>query len=521
MVSDDDLYAFYDARIPDDVVSGRHFDAWWKRARRDQPDLLSFEASMLVNAGARGVDKADYPDTVTVDGATLTLTYQFEPGTAADGVTVHVPLPALAGLRPDAFEWQIPGLRHDLVTALIKALPKAKRVALVPAPDNAAAVLARLAPHGRGTPHEPVLPVLEREFRRMTGVLIDRADWDLAKVPDHLRMTFRITGEQGETLAEGRDLDALKAKLRVQARAVVAAVATGLERDGLSGWPTTGEPGDALPGVLQRTRGGYLVTAYPALVDEKTSVAVRVFDDPHAAALAMAAGTRRLLLLTIPSPVPAISKRLTNDAKLTLMRNPSRNVGELMADCLDAATDALVAASGGPARDAAGFAALRDHVRGELHDATYDVVGRVRTVLAAWHAVEAHLGPTSNLALAASLADIRAQLGALIHPGFVTQAGADRLGDLARYLRAVERRLERLPADPARDRAQLAIVARVQEEYATWLTELPAGADGWPEVRAVRFMVEELRVNLFAQAIGTPYPISEKRVYKAMDDVSA
>ncbi len=528
LVSDDDLYAFYDARIPADVVSGRHFDAWWKKIRRSQPDLLSFEKSMLVNERAAAIDPRDFPDSFLADGIALPLTYQFEPGATvrpgseADGVTAHIPLPALGQLRPDPFEWQIPGLRHDLVTALIRSLPKAKRVQLVPAPDTAAAVLVRLSPDGRSAPEEPIRAALAREFRRMTGVLIDGDDWDLARVPDFLKMTFRVEDETGATLAVGKDLDALKAELRVQSRAVVASAASGIEQRGLTAWPQTGQPGNALPVALERTTSGYVVTAFPALVDERDTVAIRVFDNERAASLAMTAGVRRLLLLTVASPVPQISTSLSNDAKLTLMRNPNRNVGELLADCVDAAVDGLVADLGGPARDESAFAALREAVRAELYDATSDVIGKVRTVLAGWSAVEATLSPLAQPvqpALLASLTDIRTQLTGLIHPGFVTATGADRLNDLVRYLRAIERRLERLPLDPARDRAQMAIVATVQDEYAQWLTELPAGAESWPEVRAVRWMIEELRVNLFAQALGTPYPISEKRIYRAMDDV--
>jgi ATP-dependent helicase HrpA len=527
VVSDDDLYAFYDARVPDGIVSGRHFDTWWKAERRQQPDLLSFEKSMLVNENAAQIDPLDFPDSLVVDGVALPLSYEFAPGSVrpagsdADGVTVHVPLPALAPLSPEPFDWQIPGLRHDLVTALIRSLPKAKRVQLVPAPDTATEVLRRLSPDGRRVPAEPIRSALAREFRRMTGVLIDESDWDLARLPDYLRMTFRVLDERGATLAENKDLHALKAELRVAVQAVVAGAAAGIEQRGLTAWPVTGQPGNAIPAVLDRQTGGYVVTAYPALVDEGDSVALRVFDNPRDADIAMPAGLRRLLLLDLPSPVPQISQQLTNDAKLTLMRNPSRNVGDLMADCVDAAVDGLVAGDGGVVRDAAAFAALRDEVRAELYDETSDVIGRVRTILAGWQAVESTLSRSAPPNLLASLTDVRAQLDALVYPGFVTATGVDRLNDLVRYLRAIERRLERLPLDPARDRSQLAVVVAVQDEYAQWLTELPPGADRWPEVRAVRWMIEELRVNLFAQALGTPYPVSEKRIYRAMDDVVA
>jgi ATP-dependent helicase HrpA len=513
LVDDETMYAFYDTRIPADVVSGRHFDAWWKHERHTQPDLLSFEKSMLVNEG-RHISRADYPDTITSDGVTIDLTYQFEPGQAADGVTAHVPLPVLAALKADAFDWQVPGMRHDLVTALIKSLPKSLRRTLVPAPDRADAFLERVTPGS-----EPILYAMERELRRMTGTIISREDWDFSRVPDHVRITYQVTDERGTKLAEGKDLAALKAQLQVKANQVVEKVALGVERKGITSW-TIG----TLPHVIEKTSierpsGAYTVSAYPALIDEKTSVGVGAFATEAEAGRAMAAGTRRLLLLTIPSPVQAISGRLTNDAKLTLMRNPANNVGVLIADCMDAAVDKLVADAGGPAWDEAGFARLRDHVRGSLFDTAFDVIGRVRAALAAAHEVEDRLAGTDNRALATSLADARTQLASLIFPGFVTETGADRLNDLARYLRALERRLEKLPLDPGRDDAQLAKVEVVQQEYADWLRELPPDAPTWEPVKAVRWMIEELRVNLFAQAVGTPYPISEKRIYRAMDDV--
>jgi ATP-dependent helicase HrpA len=507
LVDDETLYEFYDRRIPADVTSGRHFDAWWKQVRRDNPTLLDFDLAMLTSESGTAVSEHEYPDAL----AGLSLRYQFEPGVAADGVTAIVPVARLASIQPTTFDWQVPGLRADLITALIKSLPKAKRVQLVPAPDHAREVLGRVTPGD-----EPLLDALEREFRRMTGVLIDRSDWDWERVPAYLRMTYRVVDDEGATLAEGKDLAALRAKLAPKTREVVEAVGQGVERDGLTSW-TIG----TLPRMIEERRGAFTVRAYPALVDEGDSVAVRVFDSPRAAERAMRAGARRLLLLTIPSPIQLISSRLSNDAKLTLMRNPNQNVGALIADCMDASVDALVASAGGPAWDDAAFARLRDHVRGTLFDTAMETISRIRTILGSWHKVTLQTGSVGNLAVAASIADIKAQLSGLIYPGFVTATGADRLLDLARYLRAIERRLEKLPQDPVRDRAQAERIAEVEQEYAVWLTELPRGAADWDEVRDVRWMIEELRVNYFAQALGTPYPISEKRIYKAMDAVSA
>ncbi|MFY1691563.1 ATP-dependent RNA helicase HrpA [Plantactinospora sp. WMMB782] len=511
LVDDETLYAFYDQRVPADVVSGRHFDAWWKKTRRDSPDLLTFDRQMLVNEGRGGVDAADYPDEWHSEGVALPLTYRFEPGTAADGVTVDIPLPMLNQVDADGFDWQVPGLREELVVALIRSLPKAVRRNFVPVPDYARAVLATITP-GR----EPLLDALTRELRRMTGVTVPRDAWELSKLPAHLRPTFRVVGDERQTVAEGKDLPALQRQLSTQVRRMVAAAAPEVERSGLREWSI-----GTLPRSIEQDRAGYLVTAYPALTDEGDTVGVRVFETEAEQRRQMWAGTRRLLRLTLGSPQKAVSGRLTNEAKLALSRNPYRNVQELLDDAADAAVDRLLADAGGPAWDADGFAALRDRVRAELVDTTAEVVDRVRRVLAAAYSVEQRLTRTNSLTLVAALADIRAQLSGLVHPGFVTATGHARLADLPRYLTAIERRLDRLPQNPQRDRDQQARIAQVQQEYQEMLAALPPARRADDAVRQIRWMIEELRVNVFAQALGTPYPISEQRIYRAMDVAEA
>ena len=229
-MDDETLFDFYDQRLPDDVVSARHFDAWWKKARRAEPELLNFERSMLINEGRGGVDQADYPDHWRQGDLDLALSYQFEPGTAADGVTVHVPVAVLPRLAADEFTWQVPGLRRDLVTALIRSLPKATRRNFVPAPDYAAALLAEL-PAREG----PLLAALERGLRRYTGVAVARHEWDLARVPDHLKVTFRVVDdESGKPLAEGKDLVALQEELKPKVRETLAETTGALARTGLN-----------------------------------------------------------------------------------------------------------------------------------------------------------------------------------------------------------------------------------------------------------------------------------------------
>ncbi|WP_431886007.1 ATP-dependent RNA helicase HrpA [Micromonospora wenchangensis] len=508
LVDDESIFAFYDQRIPADVVSGRHFDAWWKTARRQQPDLLTFTRELLVNAGRGGVDEADFPDEWRADGVTLPLTYTFDPTAPADGVTVDIPLPLLNQVPAESFDWQVPGLREELVIALIRTLPKAVRRNFVPVPDHARAALAAITPG-----EEPLLDALARQLRRMTGVTVPREAWEPAKLPPHLRVTFRVIGDADRPVAEGKDLPALQRQLRQEVRQVVAAAAPELARTGLTGW-TIG----TLPRTVEQVRAGYAVTAYPALVDEGTTVGVKVFDSEAEQAAAHWAGTRRLLRLTVPSPAQFLQGRLSNEAKLALSRNPHGGVQQLIADAAGAAIDKLVADAGGPAWDADGFAALRDRVRADLVDTVVEVMGRVRQVLAAAYAVEQRLGATRNLAVVAALADLRQQLTGLVHDGFVTEAGYARLPDLLRYLTAMERRLDRLTANPQRDKSQQDRIAAVQQEYRDLLAALPPARRASAPVRQIRWMIEELRVNVFAQALGTPYPVSEQRIYRAMDD---
>ncbi|MFG1779317.1 ATP-dependent RNA helicase HrpA [Micromonospora sp. NPDC049048] len=508
LVDDQSVFEFYDARIPADVVSGRHFDAWWKKTRREQPDLLTFTRELLVNAGRTGVDETDYPDEWSADGVSLPLTYRFEPGTPTDGVTVDIPLPLLNQVPAESFDWQVPGLREELVIALIRSLPKAVRRNFVPVPDYARAALAAM-PAGE----EPLLDALTRQLRRMTGVTVPRDAWDTERLPAHLRVSFRVLDEENKPVAEGKDLPALQRQLKAEVRQVVAAAAPDVARTGLREWSV-----GALPRTIEQVRAGYAVTAYPALVDEGDTVGVKVFDSPAEQEAAHWAGTRRLLRLTVPSPAKFLQGRLSNEAKLALSRNPHGGVQELISDAAGAAIDKLIGDAGGPAWDTEGFAALRERVRADLVDTVVEIMDRVRRVLAAAYAVEQRLGATRNLAVVAALADIRAQLNGLVHKGFVTETGYARLPDLLRYLTAIERRLDRLPGNPQRDKQQQDRIAVVQKEYQDMLAALPPSRRQSTAVRQIRWMIEELRVNVFAQALGTPYPVSEQRIYRAMDE---
>jgi len=512
LVDDETLFSFYDQRIPSDVVSGRHFDNWWKTAGKQKPDLLSFEKEMLIKDGANKVSALDYPNAWHQGNLKLRLTYQFEPGTDADGVTVHIPLPILNQIEDQGFEWQIPGIRRELVIALIKSLPKPVRRNFVPAPNYAEAFL------GRVTALElPLLDALERELRRMTGVTVSRDDWHWDQVPDHLKMTFRVVGENHKTLLEGKDLTALKLQLKDKVQETLSAVADdGLEQSNLHIWSF-----GKLPEFYEQKRGGYSMKAYPALVDEKDSVAIRLFDSEQEQQQAMWQGTRRLLLLNIPSPIKYLHEKLPNKAKLGLYFNPYGKVLDLIDDCISCGIDKLIAEHGGPVWQEDNFARLQELVRGELNETVVGVARQVEQILTTVFNINKRLKGRVDMSLALALSDIKTQLGGLIYRGFVTNNGWKRLPDTLRYLQAIERRLEKLAIDPHRDRAQMLRVDQVQQAWQQWLNKLPPKRRQDDEVKEVRWMIEELRVSLFAQQLGTPYPISDKRILQTIEQLSA
>ncbi|MFF8975739.1 ATP-dependent RNA helicase HrpA [Streptomyces cellulosae] len=517
LVDDETLFDFYDQRIPDHVVSGAHFDSWWKHKRREQPDFLDFEREMLIRESADAVTKADYPDTWRQGPLTFRVTYQFEPGADADGVTVHIPLQVLNQVTDEGFDWQIPGLREEVVTELIRSLPKPIRRNYVPAPNYAKAFLERAVPL-----QEPLTVTMARELKRMVGVPFEAEDFDWSRVPDHLKVTFRIVDERRRTLAEDKDLEALKLKLRPKARKALsqAAAATAqrqggesLERKGLTDW-TIG----SLTRVFETRRAGQPVKAYPALVDDGDSVSVRLFDSEAEQAEAMWKGTRRLILLNIPvNPAKFASEKLTNPQKLALSANPHGSVQALFDDCAMAAADKLIADFGGPVWDEESYRKLFDKVRAEIVDTTVRAVGQVQQVLAAWQACERRLKGVRSPALLPNLQDVRTQLDALVKPGFVTEAGLRRLPDLMRYLVAADRRLQQMPTNVQRDTTRMAKVHEMQDEYAWLLEQMPRGRPVPQQVRDIRWMIEELRVSYFAHALGTAYPVSDKRIVKAID----
>ncbi|MFD6176377.1 MULTISPECIES: ATP-dependent RNA helicase HrpA [unclassified Isoptericola] len=614
VASEDDLFAFYDERVPDDVVSAAHFDRWWKRAQRETPDLLTFTLDQLVDADA--VDTSEFPETWTQGEVTLPLTYQFQPGAAADGVTVHVPLSILNRVAPEGFDWMVPGLLDELCVATIKSLPKAVRVQLVPAPDVGRAVAGWLRENTpswedmtrAGDMAEPFHAAFSRAVRALRDVVIPDDVWDAERVerlPAHLRMTFRVEDAAAAPVApakgkgrgksrgkgprsaatpldESKDLLSLQRRLAAQAEAAVRAAVKGAvglaleearrssgtpasatpaptpgkpaptipaptatggasavvpEQTGLTTWPE-GLPDGALPdSVSTDLGGGVVVKGYPALVEEedakrRPSVALRVLADASGRDAAHARGVRRLLLAETALQTGRVTSRWSSTQSLTLAAAPYRNTEALVSDLQLAAVIALTSPDaakapgtpvGGPVaeqvRDADAYADARAFVRRHLEDEVHRIVGHVVAALTAWRTVEGEVRSSSSLALLNTLQDIRDHVAGLIHDGFMAQTPPRRLPHLVRYLRAASYRLEKAQTNPARDAELAWRVHDVTEAYDKARAAYAAGpADPTraAELAEVRWQIEELRVSLFAQQLGTDGAVSEKRIRKVL-----
>ncbi|KKZ56496.1 ATP-dependent helicase HrpA [Haemophilus haemolyticus] len=503
LVDERTLFEFYDQRIGTDVVSQKHFDTWWKKAEKQDPELLNFERSFLINDDAEQVSKLDFPNFWHQGNLKLKLTYQFEPGTDADGVTVHIPLPLLNQVEMTGFDWQIPGLREELVIALIKSLPKSYRRNFVPAPNYAQAFLSRAVPL-----EKPLLDTLIYELRRMTGVTVEAEHWNWEQIPSHLKMTFRVVDENGKKIAESMNLDELKFSLKDRVQESISAVADdGIEQSGLHIWSFA-----ELPQCYEQKQRGFSVKAFPAIVDEKDAVGIKLFETEFEQAVAMQQGLRRLLLLNVPSPIKYLHEKLPNKAKLGLYFTPFGRVLDLIDDCIACAVDKLIADFGGFVWDEAGFEKLRDFVRENLNEVTVDIAQKVEQILSLNHALNQRLKGKMDFTMAFALSDIKSQLSGLVYQGFVQKSGYDRLPDLQRYLQAVDKRIDKLAQDVNRDRAAMLRVEQVQQAYQQLLAKLPKSKPISDEVAEIRYMIEELRVSLFAQQLGTKYQVSDKRI---------
>ena len=516
LVDDETIFAFYDERIGPDVVSAVHFDTWWKQASRSDPHLLDLDLDDLVHDEAETVSTADFPDrwTIPVAGEPLDLTmeYVFDPGSGRDGVTVTVPLTMINQVPEAPFSWQVPGLREELATELIRSLPKAVRTSFVPAPDHARRALHWLSEQDIGPDDMPLPEALGTALRALTGHDTrppGTPGFDPSAVPGHLRITFVVT-DRGQSVTEGKDLAALAEELRPRLTATLSRTAGTVARSGATQWQF-----DTIADRLElpsRGRSASAAVGHPALTDEGNAVGLVVYDTPERAADAARPGLRRLVTLNIPDPTRWVVSHLPNADKIALASSPYDGVPALLADARLASVGSLLDVEPRSVTDRAAFTALCDRVRADHADRMRQVVATTAEVL------RRHAEARTGLATVGdqdARADIDEQLANLVFDGFLAATPYPQLVEMPRYLQAVLVRIDTLRTNPTKDIAPFDQVLGVEDAYAALCATEPPGPLRDP-VAEIGWMVEELRVSLFAQRLGTRGPISAKRVMNAI-----
>ncbi len=495
LLDDDELIDFYDERLPADVTSGRRFDSWFKGV--DQ-HLLDLTDDVL---GRRaGVRAADYPDTWRHGDLVLPLSYRFDPGGPLDGVAVHVPLAALNRITDEGFDWQIPGHRRELVGALVRTLPKDVRRELIPMAETIDKALAVLGP-----PSGRLVDALATALGEVSGATVRASMFSAAAVPPYLRMNVIVNDTDGTVLDADDDLAAVKRRLAASAREAIASVSPVAERRGMVTWDV-----GTLPQVVEASAGGIAATGYPALLDDDDSVSLRVLTNAGLQQRVMRGGVRRLLLLTVPPSTRDVVKGLTRAGRLAIAAS-GFDLDDLVRDCALTAVDRVLSAQTLP-WDAEAFAELQRVVRREAPGLAAGALTRATDVLVEAGQVRERMRPMTAPALQRSIDDATAHLARLVRPRFVIVAGTGRLDDVARYVRAISYRLERLPADVARDRRRMDEVVPLEDDYAALVRRGATGA----AVVELGWRLEELRVSVFAQPIGAKGAVSTTKLRREL-----
>ncbi|MHC5022843.1 MAG: ATP-dependent RNA helicase HrpA [Planctomycetota bacterium] len=504
-------YAFYDARLPGDVYSTSRFERWRRQSERKSPRLLYMQESDLLVGDAGAVTREQYPDQLDVGGVLCSTEYRHEPGHPEDGVTVLVPLAAAGQVDARRLEWLVPAYLQEKITALLRSLPKALRRNFVPAPDFAAACAARLEP-GTGSLPDAIASALEA----MTGIEIPPDAWSIETLPDHLRMNVRIIDEQGEAITHGRDLAALRRAVGAEARQALAASADdSFNRHGLVAW----DVGD-LPEQVRVRRGGAEFIGHPALVDEQNAVGLQLLDTSPAAAASHRAGVRRLLRLQLAGEIDFQLPALPGIESMRLQyaaADPSTRLDDELALLI---AERACLGDDPPPRTAAGFEACLNGGFSRIWEVGLEIAARAGEILEVWSELATGLDRPVPDAWAASVQDIRGQLADLLPARFLTRTPWDRLGHLPRYLRGAALRFQRLAhGGHRRDERALAELDELRQPYVARAAQLRADGIDDPACASFRWLLEEWRIALFAQELGTVQPVSRKRLARAWSEV--
>jgi ATP-dependent helicase HrpA len=476
------------------------------------------QRSDLLEEAEADHDENEFPSEWVYGDQRLKLKYRFEPGREDDGVTVEVPLPLLARLEPEAFEWLVPGLRLELITGLIKTLPKNIRRQVVPAADWAAKAAATLPE----TPEGSLLSTVAQALQSLSGALVSANDFDPERLPDHLRMTYRVLGSTGKNLGTDKNLSKLQRGLADKSRDAVAEVAervsSPLERDGLTSWDFA-----ELPRTVDAKHGGNTVRAYPALVvtnpgTARQEVNIRLMATEADQKREHPLGTRALVIAAVPSPAKYVQEHLTAAEKLILTQSPYANLSALITDAIAASVDSVLFSmrEDGMIFQKAEFETLRDRVQGAIMDNIFDAVSQTARILSAVRDANKAMAEANPMTYLAVLTQEKAHLEQLLQPNFISNSGLARLPRILVYVRAITLRIQRMLEDAGRDRTAAVELDQALALYEAAGGKFPLQSHSPAHLVKVRWMLEEFRVSLFAQSLGTAEPISLQRIKKAL-----
>ena len=511
VIDDELLYQFYAQRLPAEICDSRSLERWHKTLPVAEQQRLLFTLADLTRDRASSVTVSDYPDTLKVQEVALPLTYHFEPGHPDDGVTVTIPLALLNQLTVSPFEWLVPGLLQEKIAALLKSLPKALRRNFVPVPDFAAAVMAALPPERGGG----LMDALSKQLQRMTGVFIPHDAWQPATLPPHLQMMFRLVDSGGDEIARGRDLLALQQRQGAQATATFAQVVErSVEREEITGWDF-----GPLAEQIEIKRAGSTLLGFPALVAEQGKVALRLLDSPQAAQQATQVGLRQLFMQQLPQQVKYLEKNLPGIEKLCLYYLPVGRCEALKSDIIAALFQQQFIANQPAIRDAAAFAARLEQGKPQLIATANTLCKTVGETLQLYHALNQRLKQPQPGYAAPAIEDMSAQLARLIYPDWVVATPFETLQQLPRYLQAIDKRLDKLGQLLSKDSQACKEIQNRWQHYLLLAKRSAPTPEYLVALTQLRWMIEELRVSLFAQELRTLYPISPQRVDKQIERI--
>jgi ATP-dependent helicase HrpA len=511
LVDEERMFTFYDERVPAHVVNGAGFERWRKDAEANTPRLLFMSRDDLMRHEAGHVTGTLYPEALDAGGTTLELAYRFDPGHPLDGVTAIVPLHLLNQLAAARFDWLVPGLLREKVNALIRGLPKQLRRVFVPLPDSVTEALVALEGEPRERPLDEALAGVLSRLRRVEVAAEALAEVEL---PDHLRMNFRVVDENGAEVATGRDLAQLKRELGAQAQESFAPESA-WERAGLQAWDDI-----ELPESVEFHRGRERLTGYPALVDEgDDGVRLTLLETPEKAAAATRAGVNRLVRLELKEQMKALERAVANSRELPLLYAAYGDGDALREEVLAAAVDRAVWADEAPIRNRRDFDARLKQVRARLQVVGQEYVRLLTQILTEAQAVRKALGGATLKAWKHAGPDLARQVEALVYRGFLARTPYAALASLPRYLKAMQRRVEKLPNWGERDARWTAEIQRLTAAWQERRERFRKAGRSDLRLDDFRWMLEELRVSLFAQELKTPYPVSVKRLDKLLAEL--